>query len=129
MPHRILMAVVFPIPFGPRIPVTSPFFGTGRRYRRNEFRPYWCIRSVFSSSARPMILTASNWHLFTQMPHPWQRVSDMIGFPFSPNVTHSTPVLFRGQNLAHSWLHFLFWHLSFRTAAIRMAVAIGCLYL
>ena len=78
-----------------------------------------------SSSASPMILTASNWHLLTQMPHPWQRVSDMIGLPLSPKVTHSTPVLLRGQNLAHSWLHFLFWHLSISTAAMRMTVPIS----
>ena len=29
VPDSILMAVVFPIPLGPRIPVTRPFLGTG----------------------------------------------------------------------------------------------------
>ncbi len=40
-PLRMLTVVVFPIPFGPRRPITVPFLGTGRRNIRNAFFPYW----------------------------------------------------------------------------------------
>ena len=102
------MAVVLPIPLGPRIPVIIPFLGVGSLYRRKVFSPYWWTISSFSSSARPMILMAEKVHLLMQIPHPWHSVSEMMGLPLSPKVMTSTPVLIRGQNFAHSLLHFLF---------------------
>ncbi|MPM66252.1 hypothetical protein SDC9_113159 [bioreactor metagenome] len=120
----MLRAVLFPMPLGPSMPVTSPFLGTGSLYRRNMFSPYWCTISPTSSSARPIILIASNWHLLAHIPHPEQRVSEIIGLPLSPSVITSTPVLTMGQNLMHSRLHFLFWQRSCMTEAIRMATTI-----
>ena len=40
---------------------------------------------------------ASNGHLWTQMPHPMQRVSEMIGLPVGPSTMHSWPMRTGGQ--------------------------------
>ena len=40
--------------------------------------------------------------LLAQIPQPAHNVSEMIGFPLSPNVMQSTPVLMSGQNFMHS---------------------------
>lgn len=60
-----------------------------------------------------MIFMASKGHLFTHIPQPMHKVSEMkqiteVGY----TSMHSLPVLFTGQVFLHSCLHFLGLHLS-----------------
>ena len=58
-------------------------------------------------------------HFLTQMPHPLQRVSEMMAL--SPStLMASTRLRTMGQKLTQSWLHFLTLHLSVSNTASRV---------
>ena len=68
---------------------------------------------MLMSFGKLMILMASYGHLFTHIPHPIHNYSEMkqmveVGF----TSTQILPILFLGQFLAHSYLHFFGLHLS-----------------
>src|SRR5690349_11954166 len=120
-PDRTRMAVVLPMPFGPRMPVAAPSLGTGSLNRRKPFLPYWCTRSPARASGKPMMRMASKGHLLTQMPHPMHSSSEMTGLPFSGSIlmVSTTPERTGGQKRMHSCWHFFGWHRSARRVAIR----------
>ena len=120
-PDSMPTMVLFPMPLRPSRPITSPFLGTGSRYRRNELGPYWWTLSDASSSARFTIVMASNGHTLTQMPHPLQMSSSMRAFfvPSSSSVMQSAPDLLTGQYFMHSSPHLRGWQRSVsRTATL-----------
>ena len=64
---------------------------------------------------------ASNGHFFTQIPHPMHNSSEMNAILVAGvTSTHSFPILFTGQYVLHSCLHFLGLHRSSLTTAIRL---------
>ena len=68
-----------------------------------------------------MILIASKGHLWTQIPQPTQRSSDIIGLPLSPMMMVSSPARTRGQNLMHSFEQFFDLQRSRSNTAILMS--------
>src|SRR5659263_479329 len=114
----MFIAVLFPIPLGPRIPVTFPIVGPGSPYNAKPFLPYlWVASSSFSGS--PIIIIEPNGQRLTHIPHPEHNSSEMTGFSSSPRIIVSSPVLTPGQNLIHWSPHIFGWHLSrSRTASL-----------
>ncbi len=111
----------FPIPFGPRRPVTVPVFGVGRRNSRKPFLLYWWTRSSFRGSGSPMIRIASNGHFRVQIPQAMHVSSLIAALPVSWSIQMtSVPVRCGGQYEMHSRLQRFGWHRSLNTTAIRM---------
>ena len=121
----MLTTVLFPIPFLPSSPTTSPFLGVGNLYNRKEFTPYWWILSVANSLAKFTIVIASNGHTLTHIPHPLQISSSIWAFfDSSLIVTHSAPDLFTGQYFMHSNPHFCGWHRSWSNTATLCVIVV-----
>jgi len=115
-----LLTVLFPKPFLPNNPITSPFFGVGYLYKRKEFCPYWWILSVANSVAKLTIVIASKGQPLTQIPHPLQISSSICAFYVSSFSTmQSDPDMFTGQYLIHSKPHFFGRHNSLSNTATR----------
>ena len=74
-----MSAVVFPMPFCPTSPRTTPGEGMGRRNSLNVLGPNLWLHSASSSSAMLIMDRALKGHFLTQMPQPTQRDSTMTG--------------------------------------------------
>ena len=92
LPPRIFNAVDFPIPFVPTNPrtwkmenirifvncLTSALLGVGRRCSLNELAEYRWVVWLAKLAGKLIILMASYGHFFTQIPHPMQRISEIV---------------------------------------------------
>ena len=91
VPFKILNAVDFPIPLGPKMPMIDSFDGVGNRNNLNPFNEYLWIISVSSSSGRFITLTASPGQFFALIRQGGQASSRILHLSFSSTWIHSAP--------------------------------------
>ncbi|OUS46389.1 hypothetical protein BE221DRAFT_75014 [Ostreococcus tauri] len=118
-PAKIFNAVDLPIPFVPTKPKTCPARGVGNLCSLNVFGPYRCVVSFSRFFGRLIIVSASNGHFFTQIPHPMHSSSERNAIlSFGETSMQSLPTFTTGHDRLHSCLHFLGRHFSALTMAI-----------